>query len=84
MSLRIVLIVAGVLALLFGAYFLFWTDQAIQSFELGASDVAGRLFSRNLGGALICLGIINLIALPTELNSAISPTRHRDGGGRGR
>ena len=62
MSLRIVLIVAGILALLFGVYFLFWADQAIQSFELGASDVASRLFGRSLGVALISLGVVNLMS----------------------
>jgi hypothetical protein len=62
MSLRIVLIVAGIVGILFGAYFLAWPDQAIQSFEIGAPDLAGRLFGRALGVSLITVGIINLMS----------------------
>jgi hypothetical protein len=37
-------------------------DAAIQSFQLGRSDVAGRLFARAEGSALIAVGVVNILA----------------------
>jgi hypothetical protein len=62
MSLRVVLIASGVIALLLGFYFIFLPDNAIASFEIGASDVASRLLMRGLGGSLVALGIVNLLS----------------------
>ena len=62
MSLRIVLIAAGVVGLIFGLLFLLAPDMAIQSFQLGASDVPSRLFGRAEGAALVSVAIMNFIA----------------------
>jgi hypothetical protein len=62
MTPRVVLIASGIIGLLFGAMFMFNADGTIQSFQLGASDVASRLFARAEGSALIGVAIINLIA----------------------
>ena len=62
MILRITLVAAGLLAAVFGAFLLFGADAAIQSFALGNSDVASRLFARVFGGALISVAVMNFIA----------------------
>jgi hypothetical protein len=64
MSLRIVLGAAGVVALLLGLFFLFAPGTAIESFQLGASDVASRLFARVFGGALVSFAVMNFVASP--------------------
>ena len=71
MSLRIVLIASGIVAILFGAFFLLAADTAIQSFELGSSDVASRLFARVFGGTLISLGIVNFLASADQGSPAL-------------
>lgn len=62
MGLRIVLIASGIFGLIFGLFFLFAPDKAIEAFQLGTSDVASRLFGRSAGAALFSVGIMNLIA----------------------
>ena len=69
MSLRIVLIASGVVGALFGLFFLIAPDAAIQSFQLGASDVPSRLFARAEGSGLISLAVVNFIA-STDRGSA--------------
>jgi hypothetical protein len=61
MSVRIVLIAAGVVGLLFGLMFLLAPDMAIQSFQLGTADVASRLFARS-GAALVSVAVMNFLA----------------------
>ncbi|HZP19384.1 MAG TPA: hypothetical protein VFB16_04185 [Bauldia sp.] len=62
MSLQIVLIASGAIAACFGALFFVAADTAIRTFELGASDVASRLFARSTGAGLIAIAVINVIA----------------------
>lgn len=62
MSLRIILIAAGVVGLLFGLMFLLAPDMAIQSFQLGTSDVASHLFARSEGAALVSVAVMNFVA----------------------
>lgn len=62
MSLRIVLIAAGVVGLLLGLLFLLAPETAIQSFQLGTPDVASRLFARVTGSALFSVAIMNFVA----------------------
>ena len=69
MFLRIVLIAAGIIAGLFGLFFLIAPDAAIQSFQLGASDVPSRLFGRAEGGSLIAFAVINFMS-STDRGSA--------------
>lgn len=71
MSIRIVLVVSGLVALLFGAFMLFAADAAIQGFQLGASDVPSRLFARAEGASLIGFAIINLMASGDRFSPAL-------------
>jgi hypothetical protein len=71
MSLRIVLIASGIVGLIFGLFFLFAADAAISSFQLGASDVASRLFARAEGAALISLAVANLLASADRGSTAL-------------
>lgn len=71
MTLQIVLIASGVVALLFGLFFLFAADAAIRSFELGNSDVASRLFARAAGNGLVAIAVVNLLASGDGGSSAL-------------
>lgn len=62
MSLRIVLIAAGVVAILFGLFFLFGAETAIASYNLGDSTLPARLFARATGAGLVAFGAVNLLA----------------------
>jgi len=62
MTSRLVLIASAIIGLLFGGMSLFNADGTIQSFQLGPSDVASRLFARTEGSALIGVAVINLVA----------------------
>ena len=59
---RAVFLASGVIGLLFGLFFLFVPEQAIQSYNLGALTVPALLFARSTGAALVSLGVINLLA----------------------
>jgi uncharacterized protein YjeT (DUF2065 family) len=72
MTLRIVLIAAGIVAILLGLLFLLAPDMAIQSFQLGASDVPSRLFARVFGGTLMSLGVVNILASGDGRSNALS------------
>ena len=72
MILRVILIAAGVVGMLFGLLFLFGAESAIQSFNLGdASTVPERLFARSLGAAIISVSLINLLASSDRGSSAL-------------
>ena len=71
MNLRIILIVSGVVGILFGLFFLFGAESAIQSYNLGDSTLPARLFARAMGGSLVTLGIINLLASSDTGSSAL-------------
>ena len=62
MSLRILLIVIGAVTLVFGLFFLLAPDTAIQEFQTGVPDAALRLSTRELGGGLISLTVINWLS----------------------
>jgi hypothetical protein len=62
MSRRVILLAAGVVGILFGLFFLFGAEAAIQSYNLGDSTLPARLFARATGAALISLGIIDILA----------------------
>jgi hypothetical protein len=70
MFLRITLIASGVVAAIIGLFLLLGADAAIQSFQLGTSDVASRLFARVFGGALVSVAIMNFIASADRGSSA--------------
>jgi hypothetical protein len=59
---QLLLIASGVVAILFGLFFLLGAERAVRSFDLGASNLAIRLFVRSEGAALVSVGIINLLA----------------------
>jgi hypothetical protein len=60
--LRIIMLVAGVIATLFGLFFLLGAESAISSDNLGDSTLPARLFTRATGAGLIAIGVINLLA----------------------
>ena len=62
MSLRVILIAAGIVAILFGLFLLFGAEAAIQQYNLGDSTLPARLFGRATGALLVSLGIINILA----------------------
>ena len=62
MSLRIILIAGGIVALLFGLFFVLGSETIIQGYSLGPSNVAERLFARAIGASLLTLGVIDLLA----------------------
>jgi hypothetical protein len=62
MSLRIILIASGVIGILFGVLLFFGTESAIQSYNLGDSTLAARLFARGAGAAIFSIAVINLLA----------------------
>lgn len=59
---RVTFLAAGLVALLFGLFFLLGADQAVGSFGVGAPTVPALLFARSTGALLTSLGIVNLIA----------------------
>ena len=71
MVIRVVLIVSGIIGLLFAAFFLFMPEAGIQSFHLGAPDIASRLFARNFALALGVIGIVNILASGDRGSSAL-------------
>jgi hypothetical protein len=60
---RYTFLVAGVIGLLFGLFFLLAAGQAIATYELGAATVPARLFARTAGAVLIALSVANLLAM---------------------
>jgi hypothetical protein len=62
MSLRVILIVSGVVGVLFGLFFLFGADAAIGPYGLGDPTLPARLFARATGAGLVTIGLINLLA----------------------
>jgi hypothetical protein len=62
MGIRILLIVAGLLALLLGALLIFAPDGMVAAFNVGDSSIAARAFARAFGGGLIAVGVMDLIA----------------------
>jgi hypothetical protein len=58
MSLRIILIASGVIGILFGVLLFFGTESAIQSYNLGDSTLATRLFARGAGAAIFSIAVI--------------------------
>jgi hypothetical protein len=63
MTTRIILVVSGIIAALVGLNYLFFTDAAVQSFAVGDSTLAARLFARATGAAVLAIGVINLISV---------------------
>lgn len=63
MGLRVLLVASAIVLLFFGCLALFFTDTAIQSFQLGEPDVPSRLLARNLGVALLVVAAMNLLSL---------------------
>jgi hypothetical protein len=59
---RVILIASGILAILFGLFFLVGAEGAIGSYGLGESTLPARLFARATGAGLISIGIINILA----------------------
>ncbi len=62
MTLRLILIVSGAVAILFGLFFLLGAESAIQSYNLGGSTLPARLFARATGASLVTLGVIDILA----------------------
>ena len=62
MIVRVTFLAAGIVALLFGLFFLLAAGQAIQAYNLGAPAVPATLFARSTGAALVSLGLIDVIA----------------------
>jgi uncharacterized membrane protein HdeD (DUF308 family) len=62
MGIRILLIIAGLLALAFGALMIFAPDGMVVAFNVGDSSVAARAFARAFGSALVAIGVMDLIA----------------------
>jgi hypothetical protein len=60
---RYTFLVAGIVGLLFGLFFLLAAGQAIASYELGPATVPARLFARSAGAAIIGLSVANLLAM---------------------
>jgi hypothetical protein len=63
MALRVILIAAGIVGLLFGGFFLFGAEAAIGSYELGESTLPARLFARATGAGIFALSIVNLLSV---------------------
>lgn len=62
MGIRILLVIAGLLALLVGALMIFAPDGMVVAFNVGDASMAARAFARAFGSALIAVGVMNLIA----------------------
>lgn len=71
MGLRILLVISGIVAILLGGAMLFAPESMITGFQLGVPEMAGRAFARSMGGALICVGIINLLAVRDQHSPAL-------------
>jgi hypothetical protein len=71
MGLRILLVVSGLVAILLGGLMLFAPESMITGFQLGAPELAGRAFARSMGGALICVGVIDLLAIRDHHSPAL-------------
>lgn len=63
MSIRILLIIVGVVSMVFGLFFLLAPEMAIEEFQVGTADAPLRLTIRELGGALISLAVINWLSV---------------------
>lgn len=59
---RTTFLVAGVIGLAFGLFFLLGAEGSITSFALGAPTVPALLFARATGALIVSLGIANLFA----------------------
>jgi len=62
MATRVVLIVAGIVGLLAGLDYLFATESAILSFNIGDATLPAMLFARATGAAILAMGVINILA----------------------
>src|SRR5689334_5428874 len=71
MSLRIWLIAASIISLIFGLYFLLLPDEAIREFQAGEPGDALRLSIRELGGALISVAVIDWLASSDKGSKAL-------------
>src|ERR1700737_2263834 len=60
---RIVLTVAGIIAILVGLDYLLATESAILSFNLGDTTEPARFFARTTGAAVLAIGVINILSL---------------------
>lgn len=62
MATQIVLVAAGILGILVGLNYLFATETAVLSFNLGDATSPAMLFARTTGAAILALGVINILA----------------------
>jgi len=71
MGLRVLLCLSALVAVLLGGAMLFMPDALITSMQLGTADVAARAFARSMGGALISVAVINLMAMRDDHSPAL-------------
>jgi hypothetical protein len=71
MGLRILLAISGLVAILIGGVMLLMPDAMITAFQLGTPEMGGRVFAHSMGGALVCVGIINLLAMRDDHSPAL-------------
>ena len=71
MSIRILLIIVGVVSMVFGLFFLLEPEMAIEEFQVGSADAPLRLAIRELGGALISLAVIDWLSAADKGSRAL-------------
>jgi hypothetical protein len=63
MATQIVLIASGIIRILVGLNYLLATETAVLSFNLGDATLPSIHFAREMGAAILALGVINILVV---------------------